>query len=196
VPASRDAGEAGGTRGPASDLKRSGARHACPSALCREGSLLLGVVTPGGTVGYVQPPTRIGADFVERAQAMGHPERRFRFSADCVEAACPQWTGGGCAVVDIAIQTAPAGSLAAAQPPDPAVLPACAIRHSCRWYAQRGAAACAVCPTVIADMGGTATYRSAQAQASAEAQAQASASAQVPVAASDGDGGSHGRRLN
>ncbi len=184
--ASRDAGEAGSTRGPAGDVKRPGPRHACPSALCREGSLLLGVVTPGGTIGYVQPPTRIRADFVERAQAMGHPERRFRFSADCVEAACPQWTGGGCGVVDIAIQTAPADSPAAARPPDPAPLPACAIRHSCRWYAQRGASACAVCPTVIADMGGTATYQSAQAQAPAPAPAPAQGSA--PVARADGGG--------
>jgi hypothetical protein len=41
-------------------------------------------------------------------------------------------------------------------------LPACAIRHSCRWYAQRGAAACAVCPQIVADTGGTLTYRAVQ----------------------------------
>ncbi len=37
---------------------------------------------------------------------------------------------------------------------------ACAIRRSCRWFAQGGAAACAVCPEIVADTGGTATYQS------------------------------------
>jgi len=141
----------------------------CPSALCREDALLLGVVAPDGTVAYVQPPTRVGAEFVRQAQALGHPERRFRFSSTCVEAACPQWTGTGCGVIDVVIGSRPA------EPPadplaDPAVrpavpprpLPACAIRHTCRWFAQHGGAACAVCPGIVADTGGTATYRSVQ----------------------------------
>jgi hypothetical protein len=143
---------------PESGLGRADTQKACPSALCQEDALLLGVVTPAGTVAYIQPPTRIDAAFVERAQALGHPERRFRFSSTCVEAACPQWTGNGCAVVDLAIEMAPADSPAEAQPAAPVHLPACVIRHSCRWYAQRGASACAVCPTVVADTGGTATY--------------------------------------
>jgi hypothetical protein len=41
-----------------------------------------------------------------------------------------------------------------------AELPRCAIRSSCRWFAQRGAEACAVCPLVVADIGGTETYSS------------------------------------
>ncbi len=139
----------------------------CPSALCREDALLLGVVGPDGTVAYVQPHTRVSAEFVGRAQALGHPERRFRFASTCVEAGCPQWTGRGCGVIDIAIGPAPDGS-PATEPADPATktagaaLPACGIRHSCRWYAQRGAAACAICPLLVADTGGTLTYQSAQ----------------------------------
>ena len=39
-------------------------------------------------------------------------------------------------------------------------LPRCAIRRTCRWFAQRGADACAVCPRVVADIGGTETYSS------------------------------------
>lgn len=141
----------------------------CPSALCQEDALLLGVVTPGGTVAYVQPPTRVGAGFVRQAQALGHPERRFRFSSTCVEAACPQWTGTGCGVIDVVIGSRPAEPPAdalagpAARPPVPArTLPACTIRHTCRWFAQHGSAACAVCPAIVADTGGTATYRSVQ----------------------------------
>jgi hypothetical protein len=60
----------------------------------------------------------------------------------------------------------PADALAAeptasSEPPAPSRrLPACAIRRTCRWYHQRGAEACAACPLVVAEGGGTATYRS------------------------------------
>lgn len=129
--------------------------RSCPSAYCEEGALLLGVMTPSGRLAYIQPPTRVDADFVARAQAMGRPEARFRFSAPCREGQCPQWTGGGCGVVDFALDT-----YAAADSPLPDILPACAIRRTCRWYAQRGAAACAICPLIVADVGGVDTYRS------------------------------------
>ena len=109
-------------------------------------------MTPEGTLGYVQPPTRVTADFVARAKAMGRPESRFRFSVPCIEAGCPQWTGKGCAVVDKVLEEE--------QPLEAASLPRCAIRSTCRWFSQRGPAACAVCPLVVADTGGTGTYRS------------------------------------
>jgi hypothetical protein len=154
--------ETRGDQGLASSARGPDTPKACPSALCEENALLLGVVTSAGTVAFVQPPTRIGAAFVERARAMGHPERRFRFSNTCSEGGCPQWTGKGCAVVDHAIQMAASGLSTKEQSSAPAGLPACVIRRSCRWYAQRGASACAVCPTVIADTGGIATYQSTQ----------------------------------
>lgn len=135
---------------------------ACPSALCEEDALVLGVVDPDGVVAYIQPPTRVSAEFVEQARALGHPERRFRFSSTCVEGACPQWNGHGCAVIDIAIGPRPDDSVAGVPTVAKTALPACAIRRTCRWYAQRGAAACAVCPQIVADTGGTLTYRSAQ----------------------------------
>jgi hypothetical protein len=133
---------------------------ACPSALCQEDALLLGVVAPGGTVAYIQPPTQVSAGFVSRAQTLGHPERRFRFSSPCLEGACPQWTGSACAVIDLVIGSRPDESPAGNAVPSVAALPACAIRHSCRWFAQRGAAACAVCPEIVADTGGMATDQS------------------------------------
>jgi hypothetical protein len=111
-------------------------------------------MTSDGTLGYVQPPTRVDADFVVRAEALGRPESRFRFSVPCIEGGCPQWTGSGCGVVDEVLEHE--------QPPEAiqlARLPKCGIRSSCRWYAQRGAAACGVCPLVVADTGGTGTYR-------------------------------------
>jgi len=138
----------------APEVNASGGEKSCPSAFLHEGALLLGVMTPSGTLSYVQPPTRVDADFVARAKAMGRPESRFRFSAPCVEAGCPQWTGEGCAVVDNVLEEEEPVQLESGR------LPRCAIRRTCRWFAQRGADACAVCPRVVADVGGTETYSS------------------------------------
>jgi hypothetical protein len=139
---------------------RAGEAKACPSGPCEEGALLLGVMTGGGTVAYVQPPTRVDADFVARARALGRPESRFRFSTPCSEGGCPQWTGNSCAVIDNVLEEeAPLDTVASGR------LPRCAIRSTCRWFSQRGPAACAVCPLVVADTGGTATYQSTLSQA-------------------------------
>jgi len=134
---------------------------ACPSAVGQEGALLLGVMTPGKRVAFVHPPTRIDAEFAARLRAEGRPEARFRFSASCAESGCPQWTGHGCWVVDRALDvdrlaetTDAVSALQGTQ------LPACGIRSSCRWFFQRGPEACAVCPLIVADTGGTGTYRS------------------------------------
>lgn len=129
---------------------------ACPAGLCQDGALLLGVMTSSGRLAYVQPPLQIDTAFVARAQAMGRPEARFRFSQPCREAGCPQWTGTGCGVVDMVLEGAEAA-------PSATALPACAIRRTCRWYFQHGAAACAVCPSIVADIGGAGTYRSTMA---------------------------------
>jgi hypothetical protein len=132
-----------------------GALKSCPSAPCMEGALLLGVRTEAGRLSYVQPPTRIDAAFVERAQAKGRPESRFRFSMPCIEAGCSQWTGTACAVAERVIEQEGSGEVATRLPP-------CAIRRTCRWFHQRGAEACTVCPLVVADCGGSETYRSTQ----------------------------------
>jgi hypothetical protein len=136
-------------------VEPGGETKSCPSAPCIEGALLLGVVTESGRGSYVQPPTRVDADFVARAEATGRPENRFRFSAPCIEAGCSQWTGSGCAVADRVVALESTDEVATRLPP-------CAIRRTCRWFHQRGAQACGVCPVVVADCGGTATHRSTQ----------------------------------
>jgi hypothetical protein len=146
------AGAAAGAT-PADGSLRESAKS-CPSGPCRDEALLLGVMTEAGTLAYVQPPTRVNAEFVARAKALGRPESRFRFSVPCIEAGCPQWTGKGCAVIEKVLEEESSESTQAA------ALPRCAIRPTCRWYFQRGAAACAVCPLVVADIGGKETYRS------------------------------------
>lgn len=46
---------------------------ACPSAPCSEDTLLVGVVAETGRLAYVQPPTRVDAEFIAKARARGPP---------------------------------------------------------------------------------------------------------------------------
>jgi hypothetical protein len=137
----------------------------CPSAFAKEGVRLLGVITPAARVAFIHPPTHVDADFVARIAAEGRPEARYRFAAPCIEGRCPQWTGTGCHVVDEVVDANildDGGWERVARPSTASRsrLPACGIRSSCRWFYQRGRSACEVCPSIIADAGGTATYRS------------------------------------
>jgi hypothetical protein len=140
----------------------------CPSSACGEGAVVLGVMTGGGRLAYLHPPVPVDAEFAAREAATGNPERRYRFAGPCVEGDCPQWTGTRCAIADMV--AGPAARPVDLGLPAPARrLPACSIRQSCRWFFQRGPAACAVCPLIVADMGGTDTYASVQAEAAAMA---------------------------
>jgi hypothetical protein len=116
----------------------------CPSSRAEPGATLLGVVNADGTVGYLSPAVTVDEAFVERARRGRAPEKRFRFAGACVESGCAQWTGSRCGVIDRVL-----GSDLEA--PERAGLPRCAIRSSCRWFAQSGAEACGVCPLVITD---------------------------------------------
>jgi hypothetical protein len=127
---------AGGASGPKS----------CPSARAEPGALLIGIV---GADGMVQPiPTRleIDADFVERARQGGPPEARFRFAGRCVEGKCAQWTGNSCGVIEKVLTGMADQNVKAADN-----LPRCAIRGTCRWFSQRGKAACLACAFVVTD---------------------------------------------
>jgi len=122
--------------------------HSCPSARCEPGATLLGIVEADGRVGYITPALQIDEKFVEQAQRGRAPEKRFRFAGTCVEGGCAQWTGTRCGVIDRALAAdVVEPPLKAAREP----LPQCAIRSSCRWFAQSGADACRVCPLVTTD---------------------------------------------
>jgi hypothetical protein len=118
--------------------------HTCPSGPCEPGAILLGLVGEDDRVGYLTPPVRIDEEFVVRANRGRSPQKRFRFATPCVEAECAQWTGSRCGVIDRVLDA----DLEAVEPEG---LPRCAIRGSCRWFAQAGDEACAVCPLVITD---------------------------------------------
>lgn len=130
-------------------------RKTCPSAPCQEGATLLAIRIDEEHLAYVSPAIQVTREFVEREGGRGRPEARFRFSSTCQEGACPQWTGTRCGVADLAVNEAARVGMAL-----PTSLPACSIRRTCRWYSQDGRKACTICPLIVSDTGGTATYSS------------------------------------
>jgi hypothetical protein len=77
----------------------------------------------------------------EAAQKGETLERRFRFTGPCINERCKQWRDGGCRIGRM---------VAAIGEPTPALHP-CAIRGTCRWFAQEGAKACHGCAYVVTD---------------------------------------------
>jgi len=114
----------------------------CPSGLCEEGSILIGIVQRSGRIGFIKEKIIVDEEFVRIAHKGRSPEKRFRFAEQCREGACAQWSDGRCGVIDEVITM-----LAPTRVPDE--LPPCSIRPECRWFRQRGGRACAVCPEVI-----------------------------------------------
>lgn len=117
----------------------------CPSARCQKGAVLLGVVGSDGTVSFIPEKMVINDEFVQIAREGRTPEKRFRFAGKCVENACKQWAGHECGVIDEVLKSVDVSG-------ESVDLPNCSIRPQCRWYQQRGASACSVCPFVITDL--------------------------------------------
>lgn len=67
-----------------------------------------------------------------------------RMAATCEESCCSHFDGTDCRL---------ARRIVALLPPVVTVLPRCAIRNECRWFAQEGRAACLRCPQVVTEMG-------------------------------------------
>ena len=110
---------------------------------------IIGEILREGGFGYVRPLVTVDEDFARRAHDGRKPEKRFRFSQPCVEGNCHHWTGSRCGVIDRALQVA---EEAKAIDASDEALPKCTIRRRCRWFAQAGRKACAVCPLVITDV--------------------------------------------
>jgi hypothetical protein len=125
----------------AESAAEGGGPRSCPSALAEPGNLLYGRVRDG-VVERLGTPLPVNQAFVDAVAAQGPPEQRFRFAGACLEGGCGQWENGGCGVIERVLRERPA---------EASGLPRCFIRASCRWFAQRGAVACAACSTVITD---------------------------------------------
>jgi hypothetical protein len=107
--------------------------------------VLIGIVGGDGRLGQISPPLPVDAEFVARAEAGRTPESRFRFAEPCAEGDCNQWAGDRCGLIEEMLDS-PQGI---AEASEGAALPRCGIRSSCRWFAERGPDACAICPLVV-----------------------------------------------
>lgn len=119
-------------------------RELCPSAPCKPGSLLLGVVQSDGAVDFLATPLAVTKRFSELAYQGRMPEARFRFSAPCLRDGCSKWEGG-CGVAARA-SAVPQDARAAAR-----AVADCAIRARCQWHAEFGAAICEACRWLITE---------------------------------------------
>jgi hypothetical protein len=119
-------------------------RLQCPSARCEPGALLLGAIGPDGRAAFLPRPWPVDDHFVTRAREGRAPERRLRFASACREGGCLQWADGRCGVVDRVMDLI--------APPARAAPPSCAIRGTCRWWAQAGPRACGACRHVVTDL--------------------------------------------
>ena len=118
----------------------------CPSGQMKVGATVLGVVTETGEIAYLDEKVVVDEKFIAAASAGRDPLKRFRFSHDCMGHGCGQWDGDHCSVSREAVKHLVAED---AGRPTAAELPRCHIRARCRWFAERGAAACRACPEVI-----------------------------------------------
>ncbi|MDB5282471.1 MAG: hypothetical protein JWO06_1546 [Bacteroidota bacterium] len=130
------------------DALLSKERILCPSSKCAEGSKLIGLVKEDGHVDMLETPLEITEDFIKAAAEGRNPQSRFRFSNNCVQGACKQWTGSRCGVVDGILDHVAQGKTKV----EVQAIKDCAIRPVCRWYNQNGLAACEICPLVITDV--------------------------------------------
>lgn len=125
----------------------AGKKILCPSSKCDTGSILLGIVKKDGRISFVQEKILVDKEFVKISHGGRKPEKRFRFASECIESGCGHWKNGQCRVINEVI-----GLLEEKQEFMSDSLPACSIRSECRWFQQRGAEACRVCPEIITDV--------------------------------------------
>ncbi len=115
----------------------------CPSYVCKPGAQLFGIVNADGGINYLHEVIPIDSFFVEQAHKGRQPEKRFRFAGACAQTGCKHWDypESQCGLVGELIELWDAD--------EPETLQPCAIRPTCRWFAQRGGQACATCTHVI-----------------------------------------------
>lgn len=114
----------------------------CPSAQFKKGSLLIGVRNEKDEMDILENPIKVNQEIHDQLSEPGtKPEKALRFANKCVQSGCKQWTGTKCGVIDKVLNDIEENFRKA-------TLPTCAIRDTCRWFSQRGAEACKVCPMV------------------------------------------------
>jgi hypothetical protein len=118
----------------------------CPSTPKANATVFLGMITPAGRVAYVTPRLAADVALAGLPEATTAEESRYRLAGPCVTSSCGFWTGDHCG-----LGARLATSYAETAAPAETELPHCAIRRTCRWYAEQGAPACAACSYVVTD---------------------------------------------
>jgi hypothetical protein len=123
------------------------ATHRCPSYDANHADSVVGVVGPDGSVGFLTPaipvtPTLLAS--LRRSVPDTPVEARFRFSGTCQKGGCGSWREDHCGVIEDALEEH--ATTIAVQVNAP--LAHCAIRSTCRWWAEHGRSACHACPLV------------------------------------------------
>lgn len=124
-------------------MEPSNRKILCPSAQPEmTGSVAFGVV--GGTaaeprVSWIEKPVPVTGEILALTGEVP-PTQVLRIAAPCQENACCHFDGTDCRLATKLVQLMPAVTQS---------LPPCQIRPDCRWYAQEGRAACAVCPQIV-----------------------------------------------
>lgn len=120
----------------------------CPSNRCKPGSRLLGVRQDDGKIAILPEALPVDQGFIDEVRSHPRPpEQRFRFTNKCIESGCNQWNGKGCGVIEEVVQYLD-------QIPADEELPSCSIRVQCRWFRQKGADACKICPFILTEITG------------------------------------------
>jgi hypothetical protein len=125
--------------------RRSPKSLMCPSADAEmSGSVIFGIV-----VGTPEAPHLVHLDRVKpippellTLDAPVKPSEIFRIAATCIENGCKHFDGTNCRLTTRIVEGLPTVTDR---------LPACAIRSTCRWWHQEGAAACMRCQQVVRD---------------------------------------------
>jgi hypothetical protein len=118
----------------------------CPSTPKANATVFLGMITPAGRVAYVTPAMPAEVALSGLPDGAGPAESQYRLAGPCVTSSCGFWTGEHCGLGARLVE-----SYREAAVPDEATLPRCAIRRTCRWYAEQGPAACPACSHVVTD---------------------------------------------
>ena len=135
-------------REPTSSLQGGGDRVLakkvlCPSAPADDKAILLGVIQSDRSVAFLKDRIPVTHEFLDIVGKDRVPENQFRFSSPCLGSVCKQWVNGGCSLPERL------GELIKISDSTHTPLPQCSIREECRWFIQRGAEACHICPLVV-----------------------------------------------
>ena len=104
-------------------------RMMCPSSTGQNATVIIGEVTPGGTIEHLPIPLPI--------EIHGDEDRPLRLAGPCVEEMCGHFDDGcglGRAVAEAVVRVRL-----------PMTRPVCGLRPTCCWFAENGSVVCRGC---------------------------------------------------